>query len=164
VGGVLGGLFISAWGGLKSRRIYGVLVPMIIEGLATIFFGGSVRLFVSAAAVGVAASMTPILNAHSQSIWQIQTPRELQGRVFSVRRLIAQFSWPASSFLMGALASRFDPGVIIVTLGIILVLWCVGGLFNPYLRRVEDKDWIEAQAARYAGQPARLRKDDVLAI
>lgn len=155
VGGVLGGLFISAWGGLKARRIYGVLVPLIIEGVATIAFGGSRWLFVSAAAIAITSGMTPILNAHSQSIWQIQTPRELQGRVFSVRRLIAQFSWPASSFLMGALASQFDPGLIVTVLGGILVIWCVGGLFNPYLRRVEDKEWIEAQAARNAAQAAK---------
>ncbi len=164
VGGVLGGLFISTWGGLKMHRIYGVLVPMIVEGLAVVLFGASLGLFVAAAAVGIAGAMTPLMNAHSQAIWQIQTPHELQGRVFSVRRLIAQFSWPASNFLMGALASRFDPGLIIVVLGMVLVIWCVGSLFNPYLRRVEDRQWIETQAARYAIQPAHLQKDDVLVI
>ncbi len=156
VGGVLGGLFISAWGGLKVRRIFGVLVPMIVEGVCVIFFGASGWLFVAVGAVVLQGAMTPILNAHSQAIWQIQTPHELQGRVFSVRRLIAQFSWPASSFLMGALASRFDPGLIIVSLGAVLVIWCVGALFNPYLRRVEDRDWIEAQAARHAARPAHV--------
>ncbi|HEY3341897.1 MAG TPA: MFS transporter, partial [Anaerolineae bacterium] len=155
IGGVLSGVIISAWGGLKARRIYGVLVPMIFEGLVTIVFGGSRWLFVSIGAVGIMAAMGPILNAHSQAIWQIQTPRELQGRVFAVRRLIAQFSWPASSFLMGALASQFDPGIIVMVLGGILVVWCIGGLFNPYLRRVEDREWIEAQAKRNAAQPAR---------
>jgi hypothetical protein len=94
--------------------------------------------------------MTPILNAHSQTIWQTQTPRELQGRVFSVRRLIAQFSWPASAFLMGALASRFDPGAIVMSLGAVLAVWCVFGMFNPYLRKVEDRDWIEAKALERA--------------
>ena len=155
IGGVLGGLLISAWGGLKAGRIYGVLVPMIIDGIACIFFGGSRWLFLSAGAIALSSAMMPILNAHSQAIWQIQTPHELQGRVFSVRRLIAQFSWPASSFLMGALASQFDPGLIVIVLGSILVLWCIGGLFNPYLRRVEDKEWIEAQAVRNAARAAK---------
>jgi hypothetical protein len=155
IGGVLGGIFISAWGGLKARRVFGVLVPMIVEGLGVITFGSSRLLYVAAAAVAVSAAMTPILNAHSQAIWQTQTPREMQGRVFSVRRLIAQCSYPTSAFLMGLLASQFDPGAIVVTLGAVLVIWCVIGLFNPYLRRVEDKAWIEAQALRHAGQPAR---------
>ncbi|MCL5995403.1 MAG: MFS transporter [Chloroflexi bacterium] len=150
IGGVLGGVFISVWGGLKVRRVFGVLVPLIIEGLALVMFGQSRLLLLAAAAVAVSAAMNPILNAHSQSIWQAQTPHELQGRVFSVRRLIAQFSWPASSFLMGLLASRFDPGPIVIVLGLILACWCIAGLFNPYLRRVEDKPWIEAQALKYA--------------
>ncbi len=155
IGGLLGGLFITAWGGLKRLRVFGVLVPMIVEGTFTLLFGLSGALYTAAVFTAIGAGMTPILNAHSQTIWQTQTPRELQGRVFSVRRLIAQFSWPASSFLMGALASRFDPGAIVAALGIILAVWCVAGLFNPYLRKIEDRDWIEAKALERAAQSAR---------
>jgi DHA3 family macrolide efflux protein-like MFS transporter len=150
IGGLLGGLFITAWGGLKRLRVFGVLVPMILEGTMTMLFGFSNLIFVSCILIAIAAAMSPVLNAHSQTIWQTQTPRELQGRVFSVRRLIAQFSWPASSFLMGLLASQFDPGGIIVALGAVLVVWCVIGLFNPYLRKVEDREWIEAKASERA--------------
>ncbi|MBI3762249.1 MAG: MFS transporter [Chloroflexi bacterium] len=154
LGGVAGGFFISAWGGLKRRRVYGVLVALIVSGLAQITYGASRWLFVSAAAAFLMEGMIPVMNSHSQTIWQTQTPRELQGRVFSVRRLIAQFSWPASTLLMGGLASRFDPGLIIVTVGSILTIWCAIGLFNPYLMRVEDKEWIEAQALKNAGVAA----------
>lgn len=149
IGGLAGGLLITAWGGLKRQRVYGVLVAMIFSGLGVIVLGISPWLFLAAGAVLVSSSMIPILNAHSQTIWQTQTPRELQGRVFSVRRLIAQFSWPASTFLAGLLASRFDPGRIIVIFGAILVAWCSINLFNPYLLKVEDRDWIEAQALKY---------------
>ncbi len=147
IGGLLGGVFITAWGGLKRLRVYGVLAPMIIEGLMTMLFGFSNLIYVSCLITGIGAAMGPLINSHSQTIWQTQTPRELQGRVFSVRRLIAQFSWPASSILMGLLASRFEPGYILVALGSILVVWCTIGLFNPYLRKVEDREWIEAKAA-----------------
>jgi hypothetical protein len=154
VGGVIGGVFISAWGGLKKNRVFGVLIPLLVSGYGVILFGLSGGLILASAAVAVEASMTPVLNAHSQAIWQTQTPLELQGRVFSVRRLIAQFSWPASSFLMGLLASRYDPGKIIVVLGGILVVWCGANLFNPYLRRVEDREWIEARAAGMVKVPS----------
>ena len=157
IGGLLGGVLITAWGGLKRLRVFGVLVPMILEGLMIIVFGFSNLITISCIVTGLAAAMTPILNAHSQTIWQTQTPRELQGRVFSVRRLIAQFSWPASAFLMGALASRFDPGLIVAALGAILVVWCVIGLFNPYLRKVEDREWIEAKAAERAAAKRTIR-------
>ncbi len=154
IGGVVGGVLISSWGGLKERRVYGVLIPILLSGLAQMVFGASRWLFLSTAAMAVTTGLIPFMNAHSQAIWQSQTPREMQGRVFSVRRLIAQFSWPTSAFVMGALASQFDPGVIIMICGGVLALWCVAGLFNPYLRRVEDKAWIEAQALKNAGLAA----------
>ncbi|MDQ2809116.1 MAG: MFS transporter [Chloroflexota bacterium] len=146
VGGVVGGVFISTWGGLKRRRIYGVLVPMILAGVAQVLFGLSGLVYFSAAMAFVLNAMTPLLNAHSQAIWQKQTPRELQGRVFSVRRVIAQFTFPLSVMLAGLSGGIFDPGIVVAVLGAILTVFCVAQLFNPYLRRVEDKAWLDAQA------------------
>jgi MFS family permease len=91
--------------------------------------------------------MSPLLNAHSQTIWQTQTPREPQGRVFSVRRLIAQCSFPLGALSAGWLAGAFDPGHVLAVLGLLLALFCLAQLFNPYLLRVEDKAWLDRLAA-----------------
>jgi hypothetical protein len=99
-----------------------------------------------------AAVMVPIMNAHSQAIWQTQTPRELQGRVFAVRRLIAQFTWPLSTAIAGIVGGMFNPGAVVAVLGGILVLFCVGQMFNPYLLRVEDKDYLDQLAASAASK------------
>jgi hypothetical protein len=98
----------------------------------------------------VGHGMIPIMNAHSQAIWQTQTPRELQGRVFAVRRLIAQCSWPLSTALAGLIGGLFNPGTVIAVLGGILTLFCIAQLFNPYLLRVEDKAYLDRMAARQA--------------
>lgn len=148
IGGLLGGLFISAWGGLKSRRIYGVVVALIIGGLAQVVYGLSPMLFVTAAMMFVMSAMVPIMNAHSQTIWQTQTPRELQGRVFAVRRLIAQFTWPLSTAMAGLVGGIFNPGSVVALLGAVLVIFCIGQFFNPYLLRVEDRDYMERLAAQ----------------
>ena len=71
------------------------------------------------------------MNSHSQSIWQAQTPHELQGRVFAVRRVIAQFSWPLSTALAGVLGGLFDPGIVYQLLGLDLAVFCIFQLFNP---------------------------------
>ena len=147
-GGLAGGLFISTWGGLRKKRVYGVLIPMIISGAAEVAFGLSGLLYFSAAMAFLTSAMIPILNSHSQTIWQTQTPRELQGRVFSVRRVIAQFSWPLSTALAGVFGGLFDPGKVIAVLGGILVVFCVAQLFNPYMLKVEDKEMLD----RMAGQ------------
>ena len=108
IGGLAGGLLISAWGGLKRKRVYGVVVAMIVNGLAMIAFGLSGRLYLAAAMLFIINGTIPIMNAHSQAIWQTQTPRELQGRVFSVRRLIAQCTWPLSTALAGLAGGLFN--------------------------------------------------------
>jgi DHA3 family macrolide efflux protein-like MFS transporter len=154
IGGVVGGVLISVWGGLKRKRVYGVVVSMIVAGIAQIVFGLSPFLFLAAAMNFLMPAMMPIMNAHSQTIWQTQTPRELQGRVFAVRRVIAQFTWPLSTALAGWLGGRFDPGLILAVLGAVLVVFCMGQLFNPYLLRVEDKEMLDAMAVRAETEPA----------
>jgi MFS transporter, DHA3 family, macrolide efflux protein len=146
IGGIIGGVAISTWGGLKSRRVYGVVVALLVQAFAMIALGFSSGLFLAATMVFFFHSMGPVTNAHSQAIWQTQTPRELQGRVFSVRRLIAQFTWPLSTALAGVLGGLFNPGTIIVVLESILAVFCIAQMFNPYLMRVEDKAWLDSLA------------------
>lgn len=148
IGGVAGGLLLIAWGGLKHRRVYGVLIPMGLTGAADIVFGLTPLLYVAAVAGLTFAVMSPLLNAHSQTIWQTVTPRELQGRVFSVRRLIAQCTLPIGALSAGSLAAVFDPGHVLAALGLLLVLFCTAQLFNPYLLLVEDKAWLDALASK----------------
>jgi hypothetical protein len=154
IGGVVGGVLVSAWGGLKRRRVYGVVVPMLVGGVAQVVFGLSPHVYLTAAMNFLMPAMIPIMNAHSQTIWQTQTPRELQGRVFALRRVIAQFTWPFSTALAGWLGGRFDPGLVIAVLGAVLAVFCIGQLFNPYLLRVEDKAMLDEMAARVEAEPA----------
>jgi MFS transporter, DHA3 family, macrolide efflux protein len=139
LGGLAGGLCVSAWGGLKRSRVYGVLVPMIVAGAAQIVYSLSPVITVTAAAAFAASAMHPVLNAHSQAIWQSQTPREMQGRVFAVRRVIAQCSIPLGTLMAGALAGIVDPGYVLAGLGLVLAVVCMAQLANPVLLSVEEK-------------------------
>jgi len=117
-----------------------------MAGIFQIVYGLSPLLLLSAAAASLGATMHPILNAHSQSIWQSHTPRDLQGRVFSIRRLIAWTIMPISTAATGALARVVDPGYVFASLGMIWALFCATNLFNPYLLRVDDKAALCADA------------------
>ena len=147
VGGVAGGVFISTWGGLKNKRVYGVIVPILISAAATIGLGLSAGLYMAAVMSFTTSAMIPLMNSHSQTIWQVQTPRELQGRVFAVRRLIAQFTSPLGTAMAGIIGAQFDPGLVIAVCGGIMLIFCFAQLFNRSLLRVEDKAWLDAMAA-----------------
>ncbi len=152
IGGFIGGIIISTWGGLKTQRIYGVLVPIALSAVATIVFGVTPLLYVATAMVVVRGAMMPLMNSHSQSIWQAQTPPELQGRVFAVRRLIAQFTWPLGTALAGFIGGAFDVGALIAVSGAIVLVFTLAQFFNPVLLRVEDKEWLDGMAAGRAAK------------
>jgi hypothetical protein len=112
LGGVAGGVAISVWGGLK-RRVHGVLAGHIWLGLTGQFVLGLGRaLPVWLAANFVSALAVPLVNGSNQAIWQSKVAPDLQGRVFSVRRMIAQVSMPLGLLLGGVLAERvFEPAM-----------------------------------------------------
>ncbi len=106
VGGVVGGLVMSAWGGPK-RRVHGVLLGWFssgILGLVIFGFGRSIPVWAVAAFIGVFIS--PIINGSNQALWQAKVPPDLQGRVFSIRRLIAWFVSPLAMLIAGPLADK----------------------------------------------------------
>ena len=156
----MGGLLISVWGGLKKKRVYGVIIPILIAGILQIIFGLSSLIYLTVAMNFLLVALMPIMNAHSQTIWQTQTPRELQGRVFAVRRLIAQFSGPLAVFIAGIAGGLFDPGIVLAVLGGIVVVFSTFQLFNPYVLRVEDKTYLEQLAARRGDKNVQSQDDE----
>jgi len=106
VGGVVGGILMSAWGGPK-RKVYGLLLGLVSTSLlGNVIMGlGKGALFWVTAAFFI-MFINPITNGCSQAIWQSKVPPELQGRVFSTRALLAQASQPVAMFVAGPLADR----------------------------------------------------------
>ena len=91
-------------------------------------------------------AVVPAANIHSQSIWQGQVSPDMQGRVFAVRRVIAQFAAPVSTALAGLIGGLFDPGLVIAILGALNVIICGAQLFNPQVLRVDDKEYLDQLA------------------
>jgi MFS family permease len=154
---------MSTWGGLKGRKVYGVVVPILIAGIVQTLYGLSPWLYATAAFNFLLVGLVPIMNAHSQTIWQTQVPRELQGRVFSVRRVIAQFSAPLGVLLAGFTGALFNPGWVLAALGLFIVVFATLQLFNPYLLRVEDKATLDRLADGGGDAPAETELNSATA-
>jgi len=146
VGAVASGALVSMWGGLKRRRVLGVVIPCLGAGLVQIAFGFTTGMWVAVALAVASGLFYPVANIHSQAIWQSRVPREFQGRVFAVRRVIAQFTTPIGMTITGWLAGWLDAGVTMAILGALAAVFCLAQLFNPYLLKVEDVDPAMAEA------------------
>jgi DHA3 family macrolide efflux protein-like MFS transporter len=106
IGGVIGGLVMSAWGGPK-KRVHGVLMGWFISSLlgsVLMGFSRSLPFWVVSAFLGM--FFIPIINGSNQAIWQAKVPPDLQGKVFSIRRLIAWFVSPLAMLVAGPLSDR----------------------------------------------------------
>lgn len=103
IGGVVGGVLMSAWGGFK-RRVHGVLAGWIVSSFffALVGLGTSLPLWIGASLLSTI--LVPLINGSNQAIWQAKVAPDVQGRVFSARRLIAWLTNPISPLIAGTLA------------------------------------------------------------
>jgi MFS family permease len=112
VGGVVGGLVMSAWGGPK-RLVDGVLMGWALAsifGLTLMGLGNDIPVWAVAAFIG--SFFIPIINGSNQAIWQAKVAPDVQGRVFSIRRLIAWFVSPLAMLIAGPMADFvLEPGM-----------------------------------------------------
>lgn len=162
LGAVIGGVLMSMWGGFK-RRIHGVLLGWILSSLALLFLGVGRDLSFWIPAMLVGALFFPLINSSSQAIWQAKVAPDLQGRVFSSRRLIAWVTMPITPLIAGTLAdyvvepamqttnhfSQFFSGLVGTGpgagMGLLTIFCCLAcamvglsGYFVPAIRNLED--------------------------
>jgi MFS family permease len=146
IGGVLGGIAMSAWGGFK-RKVHGVLGGWIIASFffALMGLGTWVPFWVGTNALS--ALFVPLINGSNQAIWQSKVAPDVQGRVFSARTLIAWLTNPISPLIAGTLADYVlepamrGPSGLSSTLGwlvppgpgagmgLLIFFGCLGGMF-----------------------------------
>lgn len=113
IGAVVAGLTLSLWPGGK-RQIHGILLGTILSSLfAQTLFGLGRGVFTWAAFALLGTLFRPWIIAANQAIWQRKVAPEVQGRVFSARKLIGTLSIPLGYLLAGPLADHvFEPAMM----------------------------------------------------
>jgi hypothetical protein len=165
-----GGLAMSLSGGPR-RRMTGVLRAGLLYGLSFLCVGARPSIPVIAAASFFLMFSIPLINGCSQALWQTKVPPALQGRVFAVRRMIAQGTLPFAFLVAGPLADQvfrplltrggplaesFGPflgvgegrgiGLLYVSLGTVALAVAFAAILSSRLQGLEDDlpDWVEA--------------------
>ncbi|MEM7482645.1 MAG: MFS transporter [Acidobacteriota bacterium] len=127
-GALAGSFTLTAWGGPEGK-VRGLLAFTPVLALGLIVAGLKPSVPLTAAGLFLAMFAAPLIHGCSQAIWQRKVPPELQGRVFAVRRMIAQATAPVAFLAAGPLADGvFGPllaagGSAVGSLG---GLWGVG--------------------------------------
>lgn len=106
IGGVLGGVLLSTWGGPR-RKVHGVLMGWVLSSFfGSVLLGLGQSVWVWATCAFIFALIVPILNGSNQAIWQAKVPPDVQGKVFAARRMIAWVAGPLAMLVAGPLADR----------------------------------------------------------
>ena len=109
LGMVLGSVVLMVWGG-ANRRVPAILTFSILMGASLIFAGSHPSLIVLGIGSFLFLFWIPLINGNLQALWQQKVPVHLQGRVFSVRLMVAYIALPLAQLAAGPLAdSVFEP-------------------------------------------------------
>ena len=113
VGGVVGGVLISLWGGARRKaRLYLIstalcfLICDFMTAISRSVLGWSIAGFLSELSI-------PFIVSPYFALWQELVPPDVQGRVFATREMVQIGAQPAGYLLGGVLADRlFEPAMM----------------------------------------------------
>jgi len=152
VGIVAGGLILSVWGGFR-RRIYTVMLGMIILGLSFLVLGltpgGLFRM--ALASIFVAGLMIPLIDGPIMAILQVRVGPEIQGRVFTMMGSLLWMTSPFSLAVAGPVTDWVGLQVWYVTAGVMCVATGLAGFFVPAIVHIEENNnGVRAEAKPFA--------------
>jgi MFS family permease len=137
VGGILGGVILSLWGGTK-RRVHTILIGGAGACLLGILWlGMSHALLFWAIGSFFFAFFEPFVEGGNLAIWQSKVEADVQGRVFSARQLLVQIPYLAGILVSGYLAEASALSDVLIVSGIAgALVFAVGYLFS-HVREAE---------------------------
>ncbi len=106
LGGLLGGLTLSIWGGPK-RRIHSILIASALWKLGIVVLALAQQTATKIGTALFSGFCSPFPESANQSIWMSKVEPEVQGRVFATRFLLTQLSSPVGYAIAGSLADQF---------------------------------------------------------
>ncbi|MHA1994563.1 MAG: MFS transporter [Candidatus Hodarchaeales archaeon] len=108
VGMLLGSLLMSSWKGFENNA-KGVAIGLFVGyiGMYVMVLAPLGNFYVLGGGLLITGFVLPLANVSSETIWAKIVPKDILGRVYSVRRTIAQISAPVGILLGGFLAELF---------------------------------------------------------
>lgn len=106
LGGIIGGIAFTFWGGFKNR-VNGLLFGNILTEFSTCLIGLFQIPSLWMLSGFLMSLFSPLIGSSNQSIWLSKVNPSIQGRVFASRYFIAQLMSPLGLLISGFLADNF---------------------------------------------------------
>ncbi len=187
IGMVAGSIIMSTWSGPR-HLVRGLVISVIGLGIALMLMGWRPSLPLVTVAAFFGFLTIPFGNSFSQAIWQRKVNPDVQGRVFAVRRTLAQATGPLALIAAGPLLDRvFEPALqpggvlagsvgeivgtgpgrgaafLMVLMGVLAIAISVVAYSYPRLRNLEaelpDVDAAEESDESVGEEDSRVNQD-----
>ncbi len=152
VGIILGGVFLSVWGGFK-RQIYTILMGVLVFSLSFIVLGLTPAGMFGLALVTffVIGAMLPLIDGPLMAIMQGSVAPEMQGRVFTLMSSLLNLTGPISLAFAGPVSDLLGLQSWYVAAGVLCGASGVLGFFIPAIVNIEENN--NGHAAQDKAQP-----------
>ena len=150
IGIVLGGLYLSVWGGFR-RKIHTTLLGVTSLGLAFVVLGLTPAAFFNRAlaCIFVVGFMISLADGPLMAIMQGTVAPEIQGRVFMLTGSLFGLTSPFSLAVAGPISDWLGLQFWYVTAGLMCAGFGLAAFFIPAIVRIEEN----AGAAKPAAMP-----------
>jgi DHA3 family macrolide efflux protein-like MFS transporter len=147
IGVVVGGLFLSAWGGFR-RKIHTILLGVVGMGLGFGLLGvlPGAWFYPALGLFFLAGFMNPLANSPFMALVQTTVEPGMQGRVFSLMSSLAQGMAPLSLLLAGPLADLFGVQFWYLVGGAGVMLLGLAAFTVPAIMRLEESRPVAEEA------------------
>jgi len=165
IGGLTGGLVASTWGGPQKHLVRAAIGGIALYMIGIIVAGSRIHPVFPALGLAFNVFVVTIVQSISNAIWQLKVAPEVQGRVFSLRYMLATIITPLAYLTAGPLADQvFEPlmskggalastvlgdlletgpgrgiGLIYVLSGVLVILISLLAYLSPRIRRLEEE-------------------------
>lgn len=165
IGGLVGGLVASTWGGPQKHLVRAAIGGIALYMLGIIVAGLGIHPAFPALGLAFNLFVVTIVQSISNAIWQMKVAPEVQGRVFSLRYMLATIITPLAYLAAGPLADQvFEPllleggalastalgtllgtgpgrgiGLIYVLSGVMVILISAIAYLSPRIRQLEEE-------------------------
>jgi DHA3 family macrolide efflux protein-like MFS transporter len=139
IGVILGGLFLSVWGGLR-RRIATSLLGLLGVGVGCLLMGlaPASAYPLAIAAMFIAGFSLPITNGPLMAAIQAVVAPEMQGRVFTLMTSVSGAMSPLGLIIAGPVADKLGVQTWFIIGGVVTFMMGVAGFFIPAALNLEQ--------------------------
>lgn len=119
-GGIIGGICLSKiQKKLSNNKLLALGFAFGALGMVSLYYNISIIPYISAVLIGISYGVVSIMNA---AILQLETPKDMVARTFSIFKCISYIAGPAGIVLAGYFGEIYEMRIVFVPFGLLLLV------------------------------------------